>query len=139
MRYENTRSALAEEGILRLLVLDDTLFGPEPPLSEDDFSSPLLGRLFAALWRQRQNPGGIRIGALDGQFTSDELGHLTGIAQKPESTDHAARQKALRDYLGIIQEEADRRREAGADPLAAAMKKIQQKAKDRDGGTTHVD
>ena len=137
MRYENTRSALAEEGILRLLVLDDTLFGPEPPLTEDEFSSPLLGRLFAALWQQRQNPDGIRIGALDGQFTSDELGHLTGILQKPESTDHAARQKALRDYLGIVQSEFDKRRAAEKDPLAAVMKKIQEKAKDRDGGTTH--
>ena len=136
MRYDNMRSALAEEGMLRLLVLDDTLFGAEPPLAESDFSSPLLGRLFAALWQQRQNPAGIRIGALDGQFSSDELGHLTGILQKPESTDHAARQKALRDYLDIIHGEAAKRSAAAEDPLAAAMRKIQRKKEDRDGGTT---
>ena len=136
MRYDNMRSALAEEGVLRLLVLDDTLFGAEPPLAESDFSSPLLGRLFEALWQQRQNSAGVRIGALDGQFNSDELGHLTGILQKPESTDHAARQKALRDYLDIIRGEAAKRSVAAEDPLAAAMRKIQRKKEDRDGGTT---
>ena len=135
MRYENTRSALAEEGVLRLLTLDDALFGALPPIAEEEFSSPLLGRLFTALWQQRQSPGGIRVGALDGQFTADELGHLAGVLQKPESTDHAAREKALRDYIRIIREEHDKRCAAPEDPLAAAMKKYQ--AKDRDGGTTH--
>lgn len=122
MRYENMRSAMAEEGVLRLLTLDDALFGAEPPLGEADFSSPLLGRLFAALWQQRQG-GAIRLNALDGQFSSDELGHLAGILRKPESTDHAAREKALRDYLGIIKNEQEKRRAAEEDPLAAALRK----------------
>lgn len=122
-RYVNTRSALAEEGVLRLLVLDDTLFAKEPPLNEGSFTSPLLGRLFTALWQQRQSPGGIRLRALDGQFTSDELGHLNNILQKPESTDHAARRRALRDYLAIMENETAKRASADGDPLAAAMKK----------------
>ena len=137
MRYENTRSALAEEGVLRLLTLDDSLFGAEPPLKEEDFSSPLLGRLFTALWQQRQAGGTLRISALDGQFGADELGHLAGILQKPESTDHASREKALRDYVRIIREEQSKRRAASEDPLAAAMKKYTNKTPDRDGGTTH--
>lgn len=139
MRYENTRSALAEEGVLRLLTLDDTLFGAEPPIGEDEFSSPLLARFFAALWRQRQSGGTVRVSALDGQFSSDELGHLTGVLQKPESSDHGAREKALRDYLAIIRDEAAKRRAAEGDPLAAAMKKIKEKHKsDKDGGSSNV-
>ena len=46
IRYTDLRSALAEEGVLRLLTLDDSLFGDDPPIREEDFSSPLLGRLF---------------------------------------------------------------------------------------------
>lgn len=134
MRYDNMRSALAEEGVLRLLALDDTLFGAEPPLTEAEFSSPLLWRLFDALWQQRQS-GAIRVSALDGLFGSDELGHLTGILQKPESTDHAARQKALRDYLDIIRTEARKRSAAAEDPLTAAMRKVHRNKEDRDGGT----
>ena len=139
MRYENTRSALAEEGVLRLLTLDDSLFGGEPPLAESDFSSPLLGRFFTALWQQSRN-GGVRVSALDGQFSSDELGHLAGILQKPESNDHTAREKALRDYLGVIRREGEKRRTATEDPLLAAMRKQKIKNKlDIDGGTLHGD
>ena len=138
MRYENTRSALAEEGVLRLLTLDDALFGAAPPLREEEFSSPLLGRFFTALWLQRENGGAIRLSALDGAFTSDELGHLAGILQKPESTDHASREKALRDYVRIIKEERTKRLAASEDPLAAAYKKYT-KSPDGDGGTTNGD
>ena len=138
MRYENTRSALAEEGVLRLLTLDDSLFGAMPPLEEDGFSSPLLGRFFTALWQQRQTGGAIRLGALDGQFSSGELGHLAGILQKPESSDHGARKKALRDYLAIIRDEAAKRRAAEEDPLVAAMKKRSKHNSDTDGGSANV-
>jgi len=137
MRYDNPRSALAEEGLLRLLALDDALFGAEPPVAEEDFSSPLLGRLFSALWAQRSALGAIRIGALDGQFTADELGLLAGILQKPVSTDHAAREKAMRDYLRIIRDEREKRRAGPEDPLRAAIEKYTNQNKDRDGGTTH--
>ena len=54
LRYENVRSARAEEGVLRLLLLDDSLFPAQPPLQEADFSSPLLGRVFALLWRAKE-------------------------------------------------------------------------------------
>ena len=118
--------------MLRLLTLDDSLFGNAPPLREDEFSSALLGRFFTALWQQREG-GGIRLGALDGAFSSDELGHLTGLLQKPESTDHAARQRALRDYVRVIREESEKRRRTEDDRLSAAMRKYGKSA-DRDGG-----
>ncbi len=127
MRYDNPRQARAEEGVLRLLALDESLFGKEPPLEEADFSSPLLWRFFAALWRQRAE-GGIRLAALDGQFSSDELGHLTDLLQKTESTGHEAREKALGDYLRIVRQESEKRRSPEEDPLAAAMRKHSQKA-----------
>lgn len=126
LRYENTRSALAEEGVIRLLALDDSLFGNEPPLSEGDFSSPLLGRLFAALWAQRQRDGGISVAALGDAFSPKEVSHLTGILQKPESLKNGA--QALRDYTGVIREEKNRRNAGDTDPLAAAMEKYKRKA-----------
>ena len=139
MRYENTRSARAEEGVLRLLTLDHSLFAAEPPLREDEFSSPLLGRLFTALWAQRQSGGAIRLSALDGQFNADELGHLAGILQKPESSDHTAREKALGDYLAIIRAECAKRQTTPEDPLLAAIRKRKSNTatQDRDGGHTH--
>ena len=45
LRYENLRSAMAEEGVIRLLMQDDGLFGEESPLREEEFSSPMLGKI----------------------------------------------------------------------------------------------
>jgi len=134
MRYDNPRSALAEEGLLRLLVLDESLFGAEPPLAQEEFSSSLLGRLFAALWAQRAS-GGVRPAALDGQFDASELGHLTALLQKPESTEHESRRRALADYLRVVRDEGAKH--AAEDPLAAAMKKFAKSTQDRDGGSTN--
>ena len=58
IRYDDLRSAMAEEGVIRLLMLDDSLFPDQPPLREDEFSSPLLGRSLrgsaGSMPRQRQ-------------------------------------------------------------------------------------
>ena len=38
---------------LRLLIRDESLFPEEPPLREEQFSSPLLGRAFTTLWQAK--------------------------------------------------------------------------------------
>lgn len=39
----DVRSAMAEEGVLRLLLKDESVFPEEAPLRQEEFSSPLLG------------------------------------------------------------------------------------------------
>lgn len=124
IHYDNLRSALAEEGVLRLLVLDDSLFGSDPPLQETDFSSPLLGKFFTALWVQTRQNGKITLGALAADFSPEEINHLSGILQKPESLKNGA--QALEDYCRIIRD-ANQHTAAGTDPLAAAMEKYKYK------------
>lgn len=121
IRYTDLRSALAEEGVLRLLTLDDSLFAGAPPLRGEDFSSPLLGRFFTALSSQIAHSGRVNIGALAGDFTAEEVNHLSGILQKPESLKNGA--QALRDYCNIISDEAHKRAAVNEDPLTAAMEK----------------
>ena len=126
IRYDNLRSAMAEEGVLRLLLRDESVFPSLSPLSETDFSSPLLGRIYTALWQRRQNGGSGSIAFLSGELTADEMSHLTTLLQKPEST--AGARQALTDYIRIIREERDKRLgAAGTDPLAAAMDKFKDK------------
>ena len=121
IRYTDLRSALAEEGVLRLLTLDDSLFGEHPPIREEDFSSPLLGRFFTALRAQLRESGQVNIPALAEFFTSEEISHLIGILQKPESLKNGA--QALSDYCTIILDEAHKRAAVNEDPLMAAMEK----------------
>ena len=119
--------------MLRLLCTDDSVFGDAPPLREEEFSSPLLGRLFARLWQQRQESGRISLPLLAESFTPDEVSHLSTIVQKPESLKNAP--QALRDYIRIIQEEYQKRSGAGLNPLAAATEKY--KAQLGHGGKQH--
>ena len=125
MRYDNLRSAMAEEGVLRLLLLDDSLFSNISPLTESDFSSPLLGKVYDRLWHMRPCEQSRALAILGGELTKEEMNHLTAILQKPESMSNAA--QALADYIRIIREEANRRQGAGQDLLALARDTYKEK------------
>ena len=117
IRYDDLRSAMAEEGVIRLLMQDDSLFPDQPPLREDEFSSPLLGRIYGELWRCRGS--GSSMAALSASLMPEEMSHLTTLLQKPESTANAP--QALADYIRIIREEGVKRSGRSAmDALAAA-------------------
>ena len=126
IRYENLRSAMAEEGVLRLLLRDESLFPEVSPLREEDFSSPLLGKIYAALWQRRQEGRAGSIAFLGGILSGEEMSHLTTLLQKPESVSGA--QQALEDYIQVIREEKEKRSSAeSTDLLAAACDKFKEK------------
>ena len=134
LRYDNVRSARAEEGVLRLLVKDATVFPDAPPLTEEQFSSPLLGRAFTQLWNQRRAGREPSIPLLAEFFSQEEISHLIDVTERPESLSNAA--QALADYIRIIQSEW-RKRSGGddVDPLLAATEKY--KDKKGNGGKQH--
>ena len=117
-RYDNLRSARAEEGILRLLTMDESLFGQEPPLQPEQFSSPLLGKVFSLLWQAREVGRQPSVAALAGVLSQEEMNHITAICQQPESPQNA--RQALADYIRIVQTEAEKRAGRDTDPLLAA-------------------
>lgn len=107
IRYENPRSAVAEEGLIRLLYLDPGLFSgmEEPP--PELFSSPVLERLFRQIKRQADAGSVISLAALGEQFTSDEMSLLTGILQEPADLQNG--KKAIADYITTMRREAAKR------------------------------
>ena len=132
-RYDNLRSARAEEGILRLLTMDESLFGQEPPLRPEQFSSPLLGKVFSLLWQAREAGRQPSVAALAGALSQEEMNHITAICQQPESPQNA--RQALADYIRIVQAEAEKRAGRDTDPLLAATEKY--KNKKGTGGKQH--
>ena len=78
-------------------------------------------RFFTALRAQLRESGQVNIPALAEFFTSEEISHLIGILQKPESLKNGA--QALSDYCTIILDEAHKRAAVNEDPLMAAMEK----------------
>ncbi len=125
LRYENLRSARAEEGVLRLLLLDDSLFPAQPPLREEDFSSPLLGRVFALLWRAKEEGRDVTLPTLAVELTAEEMNHIAAVCQRPESVRNG--RQALADYIRVIRAEAAKRSAGAPDPLLAAAEKYKDK------------
>ncbi len=102
LRYSNVRSAAAEEGVLRLLLLDPALL-PGCDLREEEFSSPYLGRLYGLVSRRIENKQTVSVAALSGELTEEEMSQLVRIAQKPEELSGAKR--SLQDYIAVIRTE----------------------------------
>jgi len=125
LRYDNIRSARAEEGLLRLLVMDESLFPTESPLTESDFSSPMLGKVFSLLWQAKADGRPISLPPLAEWLSPEEMSHVTSICQQPEALQN--RSQALSDYIRIIQEEVTKRAGSDTDPLLAAMQKYKDK------------
>ena len=126
IRYTDLRSAMAEEGILRLLLLDVSLADRCRDLAAEDFSSPFLGKVYRLLLEGRAGGNGMSLNALSGECTAEEMSHLTTLLQKPESLAYA--DKSLPDYIRVIKESAGRRRgETPVDPLLAARDRFKEK------------
>ena len=121
LRYEHIRSARAEEGVLRLLLLDPSLHRELTQLRPEEFSSPLLGKAYALLLRRAEEGLSTQLSLLAGELTGEEMDHLTQVASSPESM--ANSRQSLADYIAVIRAEAIKRSGAsGNDLLLAAQR-----------------
>ena len=127
LRYENVRSARAEEGLLRLLMLDPGLIERMGGVKGEDFSSALLGRAFDLLAQRAREGMSTHLAALAESFTGEEMDHLTQVAVQPISAANSA--QAIEDYISVLRRETLLRSgEAQGDALLlAAQKKYRQK------------
>ena len=124
IRYSNLRSAMAEEGLLRMILREPALLDQTGDLAPEDFSSPLLGRTYAAL-RERSREGlQVSLAALGESFTAEELAHLTQMSQKKNEL---VSEDAFRDYLGIILDESARSGVRTDQDLLALRDRLKQK------------
>ena len=132
IRYTDLRSAMAEEGVIRLLLLDGALADRCRDLDPEDFSSPFLGRMYQLLMEAWNEGQALTAAALAARCTPEEMSHLSGVLQKPESPANAER--ALEDYIQVIQRSAEKRRgEEPDDPLLAAVEKYKKADKQKKG------
>ncbi|MDO4516910.1 MAG: DNA primase [Bacillota bacterium] len=101
MRYENPRAARAEEGILRLLMLDSSLWKEVQGLEPGQFTSPHLGRIYEVLRRRLLEGQPLQVGMLEGELSREEVELLTRLMAEPESLENG--KKAMADYRAILE------------------------------------
>lgn len=123
IRYDNVKSAMAEETVLAMVLVEPALLDQARELTEAEFSCPLLGRAFNQL-RQRYEQGlEVSLTVLT-DFTPEEMSHLTGIYQRHQGP---VREDAFRDCVGIIRQEHSRSRVSSEDDLLALRDKLRER------------
>ena len=124
-RYTDIHSAMAEEGVIRLLLLDASLADACSTLKAEEFSSPLLGKIYGALLECCKENRPLQVSSLAGLLESSEMNHLTTILQRPESIANGP--QAMADYIAVIQTSFRKRQGLDQDPLLAARDKFKNK------------
>ncbi len=124
LRYDNMRSAIAEENLLRLLLREPALFDRTDGLSGGHFSVPMFGRCYSLLKERWKQDLSVQASALADALTPAEMAHLTEILQKPDAP---VSDEALDDCVRIIREEHDSANVSDADDIRAIQQRMLKK------------
>lgn len=124
LRYENMRSAMAEEGLIRMLLRQPALFDRASGLTMAHFSVPMLGRCFDALNTRWQQGLPVTAAGLSDLLTPAEMAHLTSVLQKPETP---LSEQAFDDCLRTIREEYRNAHIADSADLRALQENLRKK------------
>ena len=121
LHYEDAESAVAEEGLIRLLYLEHELINKAELPDREDFSSVALGDIYTAIRIALEKGEHVSVDTLAASLTNDELGLLVSILQKPEVLKRS--EQSLRDYIDKIKDRKIIR--SGKTDLNAMAKQLQ--------------
>ncbi len=107
MQYKNIRSAVAEEGVIRLIMLDPELIEHAADLKADEFTSNFLRKTFTLLKERYEKGESLTIPQLASELEPSEISRLTEIIQKPEKAEN--RERAMTEYINKIRTERMKR------------------------------
>ena len=126
LRYENPASAVAEEGVIRLLYLEPEL--AEYPLpAEEDFSSEALRHLFAVITAMLKDHQPVTPATLVSELSREEMNLFISIIQKPEKLSDS--RQTMADYTKRI--ETEKERKGGKPDFEAILRSKQNTAYDK--------
>ena len=100
IHYDNVKSAKAEEIVLAQCLTDPAMMDETENLKPEEFSSPLLGRVFDQLRQQSRQGLAPGIAGLT-DFTGEEMAHIAGILQRNPGP---VSEQALHDSIQVIRQ-----------------------------------
>ena len=122
IRYDNMKSAMAEEMVLSQCLREPALLDQTQSLRPEMFSSPLLGKVFSQL-RDRHSQGlEVSIGGLT-DLEPDEMSHVAGLLQRQQGP---VNDQALADCVKTISAEYQAAHATTSDDLLAMQEKFKQ-------------
>ncbi len=98
IRYDNMKSAMAEEALLAMLLKESALFERVGRLTQEAFSAPLLGKAYGQL-KQRYSQGlEVQVAALE-DLAPEEMSHIAALCQRHTGP---VNEEALADCIRTI-------------------------------------
>ena len=122
IRYDNMKSAMAEETVIAMALKEPAMLDEAKDLAPEEFSSGLLGSVYLQL-RQRHDQGlDVSLGVLT-DLSPEEMSHVTGIFQRQEGP---VNEQAFRDCVRTIKAEHRASKVSSEDDLMAYRSKLQE-------------
>ena len=115
IRYDNMKSAMAEETVIAMALKEPALLDEARDLRAEEFSSGLLGSLYVQL-RSRHDQGLEVSLAVLSDLNAEEMSHVTGIYYRQQGP---VNEQAFRDCIRIIHAEHQASKVDSADDLMA--------------------
>ena len=123
IRYDNMKSAMAEEAVLALILREPALLDRTSELTQESFSCPLLGRAYGQLMDRYRQGLDVSLGGLS-DFTGEEISHLAGILQTREGP---VSEEALSDCIRTIRGEQVKKQVSSDEDLLALRNKLKER------------
>ena len=119
IRYDNVKSAVAEEGVIALALRDAGLM-KITDLKGSDFSVPLLGQVYDQMLERFRQGQEVSLGVLT-DFTAEEMSHIAGIMHRQQGP---VSERAFRDCAATIRGISEVKNITSDDDLLAFRKKL---------------
>jgi DNA primase len=114
IRYDNVRSAVAEEQIIAQALREPALLDLTGNLTKDRFSVDLFGRVYDQLYRRHTNGLEVGLGVLE-DLSEEEMSHVAGLYQRLQGPVNEA---AFRDCVKTVLQQQDKKVTSNDDLLA---------------------
>ena len=123
IRYNNIKSAMAEEMLLALCLRECALLDHTDGLKPEMFSSEMLGKVFSQLMSRHKTGLEVTLGGLS-DFTSEEMSHIAGILHRQNGP---VNEQALQDCIRTIQDEYQSARVTTDEGLRLRQERMKQR------------
>ena len=123
IRYDNMKSAMAEESLIAQVLREPALMEKVRQLEPKKFSSPLLGKVFAQLQLRAAQGLELSVAVLT-DLEPEEVSHITGITQRQQGP---VSERALLDCVNTILSEHQAAAVSTEDDLLAYQNRLRER------------
>ncbi len=123
IRYDNMKSAMAEEGVLAMVLREPALLDQTKGLTAQQFSSQLLGKVYDQLSTRHAQGLEVSLAVLS-DFSAEEMSHIAGILQRQQGP---VNEQALSDCVRTIQAEHQQASVSSDEDILALRDKLKQR------------